>query len=129
MKKLLGFLVIHLISSQFSVAQVIHSNKIDSILNLVSIQSISKMDRELSGDTIVNIGGVPQILISRAWNSQGNIKAAQYIYEKFQSFGLTPKYMVNNSTNVNVYAVKTGFKYPNKKFVIGAHYDDLLYNH
>jgi len=57
-------------------------HKIDSILNLVSLQSISRMDRELSGDTIVTIGGVPQILFSRFWTSIGNVRASQYIFEK-----------------------------------------------
>ena len=126
MKRLLGFLVILLISSQFSNAQVIHSNKIDSILNLVSLQSISKMDRELSGDTIVTIGGVPQILFSRYWTSIGNVRASQYIFEKFQSYGLSPKYMVNSSTSTHIYAEKTGTKYPDRKYIIGAHYDDII---
>jgi subtilisin-like proprotein convertase family protein len=107
-------------------AQVIHSNKIDSILNLVSLQSISKMDKELSGDTIVTIGGVSQILYSRYWTSIGNVLASQYIFEKFQSYGLTPQYMINNATNIHVYAVKTGTKYPNRKYIIGAHYDDII---
>jgi acetylornithine deacetylase/succinyl-diaminopimelate desuccinylase-like protein len=126
-KKLIGFLILLIISAQSSIAQtIIHSGKIDSILNLVSVQSISKMDRELSGDTIVTIGGVPQILYSRYYSSPGNVLAAQYIHEKFQSFGLIPKYMVNDTLSVNVYAVKTGSKNPNKIFIIGAHYDDII---
>ena len=35
--------------------------------------------------------------------------------------------MINDATNVDVYAVKTGTKYPNRKFIIGAHYDDITY--
>lgn len=128
MKKIIFCLIYFFINAQLPFCQIIHSSKIDSILNLVSVQSISKINRELSGDTIVTIGGIPQTLISRAWNSQGNIKAAQYIFEKFQSYNLTPKYMVTTVTNLNVYAVKTGTLYPNKKIIIGAHYDDLLYD-
>ncbi len=107
--------------------QIIHNQKIDSIINLVSVQSISKMCRELSGDTIVNIGGVPQLLYSRAWISPGNVKAAQYIYEKFQSFGYSPKYQRNDSICVNVYVEKTGTKYPNRKYVICGHYDNIFW--
>jgi subtilisin-like proprotein convertase family protein len=106
-------------------SQVIYSHKIDSILNLVSVQSISRMNKEMSADTIVTIGGIPQILYSRYWPTPGNVKAAQYIYEKFQSFGLNAKYMISSTTNYNVYAEKTGTKYPNKKFLIGGHYDDI----
>jgi subtilisin-like proprotein convertase family protein len=109
-----------------SYSQVAYTHKIDSILNLVSLPSIIKMDRELSGDTIAMIGGVPQLIYSRFYDSQCNMKAAQYIYEKFQSFGYSPKYMVNSNRNQNVYVEKKGTKYPDKKYVIGAHYDNGL---
>jgi subtilisin-like proprotein convertase family protein len=109
-------------------SQVIYNHKIDSIVNLVSLQSITKMNKELSGDTIVTIGGVPQILFSRYRESIGNVKASQYIFEKFQSFGLNAKYMISSLTNYNVYAEKTGTKYPNRKFLIGGHYDDIIFN-
>ncbi|HWQ81532.1 MAG TPA: M28 family peptidase [Ignavibacteria bacterium] len=107
--------------------QIIHNQKIDSIINLVSVQSISRMCKELSGDTTVNIGGIPQLIFSRAWISPGNVKASQYIYEKFQSYGYNPRYQRNDSICVNVYVEKTGTKYPNKKYVICAHYDNILW--
>jgi subtilisin-like proprotein convertase family protein len=126
MKKLFILLAyIFLIKSVF--AQVIQSSIIDSVLSRVSVESISRMNKELSGDTIALIGGIPRVITSRYWSSQGNILAAQYIFEKFQSYGLTPKYMTNNATNIHVYAEKTGIKYPNKKYIIGAHYDDIVY--
>ncbi|MFA5403387.1 MAG: M28 family peptidase, partial [Ignavibacteria bacterium] len=109
-----------------SFSQVGFEHKIDSIVNLVSLQSICKMDRELSGDTIAMIGGVPRLIFSRDYNSPGNVLAEQYIYEKFQNYGYSPKYMVNNSLNKNIYVVKTGTKYPNRKYIIGAHFDCTL---
>ncbi|MFA5403386.1 MAG: M28 family peptidase [Ignavibacteria bacterium] len=115
------FLVIFKI---ISYSQVAYNHKIDSIVNLVSLQSICKMDRELSGDTIAMIGGIPQLIHSRFYDSEGNNKAAQYIYEKFQSYGYSPKYMLNTPSIKNVYAIKTGTKYPDRKYVIGAHYDN-----
>lgn len=128
MKITLKLFIILFLATQLSTAQVIYSSKIDSVLNLVSVQSISRMNKELSGDTITTVGGIPQIIPSRYWSTIGNIKAAQYIFEKFQSYGLTAKYMVNSTTNVHVYAVKTGTKYPNKKYIIGAHYDDITFD-
>ncbi len=130
MKRVKSFyflLIILYLSPSAVISQIIHNQKIDSILNLVSVQSISKMCKELSGDTLVTIGGVQQLIYSRAWISPGNVKAAQYIYEKFQSYGYSPKYQRNDSICVNVYAEKTGTKYPNKKFVICAHYDNILW--
>jgi subtilisin-like proprotein convertase family protein len=125
MKKTLLFtLVIFLFFEGQSFSQVSYNHKIDSIVNLVSLPSIVKMDRELSGDTIAMIGGVPQLIFSRYWSSPGNVRAEQYIYEKFQSFGYNPKYMVTGTTNKNIYVEKIGTKYPNRKFVICAHFDN-----
>ena len=61
MKKIIWGIVIFYLTVQLSVAQIIHNNKIDSVLNFVSLQSISKMNKELSGDTITTIGGISQI--------------------------------------------------------------------
>jgi len=128
MKNFVTFILLFslFVFSSTTPSQVIYSHKIDSILNLVSVQSISRMNKEMSADTIVTIGGIPQILYSRYWPTPGNVKAAQYIFEKFQSFGLNAKYMISSSTNYNVYAEKIGIKYPNKKFIIGGHYDDII---
>lgn len=124
MKKLLYFLLITLALPTLLHPQVIYSPRIDSVINLVSNEQMIKYVRELSGDTITNVGSQPYHIISRLWSSEGNTKAAQYIFEKFQSFGLQTRYQVNNSTNVNVIARKTGWEYPELKIVIGAHYDN-----
>ncbi|MBC8490820.1 MAG: M28 family peptidase, partial [Bacteroidetes bacterium] len=80
--------------------------------------------RELSGDTSTTIGGQPYTIISRYWEHAGNQKAAQYIYEKFLSFGLDTRYQIYRPNGVNVIAEKIGTKYPNQQFIICAHYDD-----
>ena len=105
-------------------SQVAYNHQIDSIVNLVSLQSISKFNRELSGDTSTTIGGQPYTIISRYWEHAGNQKAAQYIYEKFLSFGLDTRYQIYRPNGVNVIAEKIGTKYPNQQFIICAHYDD-----
>lgn len=128
MKNLLFLLLGLFIIPSTSSSQIIYNPKIDSIVNLVSTSSISKFNRELSGDTMTTIGGLPYHLISRKYNSPHNIKAAQYIYEKFQSFGLTTYYQQHNATNINVIAKKTGTKYPNQKYLITGHYDDWSTN-
>ncbi|MFA5403777.1 MAG: M28 family peptidase [Ignavibacteria bacterium] len=84
------------------------------------------MDKELSGDTITVIGGLPYRIFSRWRNSPSNEKAAQYILEKFQAYGFQARYQYNNSHNVNVIARKTGSVHPNHKIVISAHYDNIL---
>ncbi len=124
MKNIFPVILLLLIAMQATISQVIYNPKIDSTLNLVSPVSISRFDRELSGDTVTIVGGVPRTIYSRIYNSVMNPIAAQYIYEKFQSYGFSTRYQYNNATNINVIAKKTGTKYPNKQIIICAHYDD-----
>ncbi len=94
----------------------------------MTAQNMGRYVRELSGDTVIMVGGIPQRIISRYWTSPYNQVAAQYILEKFQSFGLQARLQYNSSHNVNVIARKTGYLYPNLKIVIGAHYDNIRPN-
>jgi subtilisin-like proprotein convertase family protein len=107
-----------------SYSQIYYNPKIDSVVNLTNQESILKFDRELSGDTLAVIGGIPTRIISRYYQSPFNAKAAQYIYEKMQGFGMSTRYMNNSPSSVNVIGKKTGTKYPNKYYIICAHYDD-----
>jgi subtilisin-like proprotein convertase family protein len=106
-----------------SFTQSQHIPVIDSIITRITIDSIKKVVRELSGDTTCMIGGNTYLIQTRAYNYPGNELAAQYIYERFQSYGLQASYWQFSSTGKNVIAQKTGVKYPNKKYIIGAHYD------
>lgn len=127
MKKLiLLFLSLLVFSAQLS-AQFINETRIDSVVNLVSITSLSKYLRELTGDTTTTIGGSPYLIYSRYSLSPANPKAAQYLFEKFQSFGLSVRYQVGDTNSVNVIARKTGTRFPNQKIVIGAHYDNIIW--
>ncbi|MFA7361058.1 MAG: M28 family peptidase [Candidatus Kapaibacterium sp.] len=127
MKKLiLLFLSLLVLSAQLS-AQFINETRIDSVVNLVSIASLSKNLRELTGDTTTTIGGSPYLIYSRYSLSPANPKAAQYLFEKFQSFGLSVRYQVGDTNSVNVIARKTGTRFPNQKIVIGAHYDNIIW--
>jgi subtilisin-like proprotein convertase family protein len=127
MKKIILLISVFLIFSASIYGQFINDPKVDSVVNLVSISSLSKYLRELTGDTITTIGGSPYLIYSRFSTSPANPKAAQYIYEKFQSLGLNVRYQVGDTNSVNVIARKTGTKFPNQKFVIGAHYDNIIW--
>lgn len=101
------------------------SPKIDSVIGLCTNPILSKIIREFSGDTSTIIGGVPYTLLSRHSSSEHNPKAAQFIYERLLGYGYQPKYMNYSVNGSNVYAKKTGTKYPNKQYIICAHYDDM----
>jgi len=125
MKKYLLFILVSLVSPVLLFSQIIYSSKVDSVINLMSTQNMGRYVRELSGDTVIAIGGAPYRIYSRHASSPSNQMAAQYIYEKFQSFGLQVRYQANNSHNVNVIARKTGYLHPEIKVLIGAHYDNI----
>ena len=121
----LKLLLVSLLFSSVITAQAVYSPYIDSVKELCTSQSLSLVIRQLSGDTSCMVGGNPYTILSRYYNNAGNNMAAQFIYERFQSFGLNTFYMDFSATGRNVYAVKTGVKYPNKKYIICAHYDDM----
>ncbi len=98
---------------------------IQTIINQTNIDSLTYFVRELSGDVQTVIGGSPYTIVSRHKNQPSNNMAANYIKEKLQSYGL-PAFDQNFSgTGRNVYAVQLGSVYPNKKYIICAHYDDM----
>jgi subtilisin-like proprotein convertase family protein len=106
-------------------AQFGYSPLIDSIACDVSLDSLSLFDRQLSGDTTVYIGGVLDSIKTRNSDYSGNAKAAQFILEEFQSFGLAAEYQQYDNNGYNVVATKTGLLFPNEHYVICAHYDDM----
>lgn len=127
MKKIFFFFVIVCFISAISYSQHAIDPRIDSVVNLISTQHIQQNMRALTGDTTAMIGGIPRLIFSRFYTSPGNELAGQYIFEKFQSYGYTPSYFQVDSICKNVIAVKTGTKYPNQKYIIGGHYDNILW--
>jgi len=118
-------LVLFLFLSASVFAQVSYNTFVASIMNQVNADSVYKFERQLCGDTVCMIGGSPYTISTRHYAQTGNIKASQFIYEKFLSFGLTSWYQNINSTEINVLAKKVGTKYPNQYVIICAHYDDM----
>ncbi|MDI6804523.1 MAG: M28 family peptidase [Bacteroidota bacterium] len=98
---------------------------LDSLINKVSVDSLRLYIRQLSGDTSCVIGGSPYTIVSRHKLQPGNNKAAQYIYEKFQRFGLTAQYDSFSTTGKNVIGTKVGTHFPNKYYVVCGHFDDM----
>jgi subtilisin-like proprotein convertase family protein len=99
----------------------------ETLMAGVTDSSLTLTDRQLSGDTTVFIGGVPDSIKTRNSNASGNAKAAQFILERFQSFGLDAGYQHYATNGYNVVATKTGTVYPNEQYIICAHYDDMPY--
>ncbi|MBK9097017.1 MAG: M28 family peptidase [bacterium] len=122
MKKAILILLLLTVSQSFLQSQ---SPTIQTIINKTNIDSLTYFVRELSGDVQTIIGGTPYTIVSRHKNNASNDKAADYIKQKLQSYGLPAYDQVFSSTGRNVYAVQLGTQYPNKKYIICAHYDDM----
>lgn len=113
----------------FLIQNTAHSQSpiIQSIIDQTNIDSLTYFVEELSGEVQTIIGGTPYTIISRNKNQPGNDKAADYIHQKLQYYGLDVYDQSFSSTGRNVYGVQTGTDFPNKKYIICAHYDDMPY--
>ncbi|MFH0736034.1 MAG: M28 family peptidase [bacterium] len=98
---------------------------VTQIINSVKADSLMKYVNELSGNVPVNIAGVEYTITSRHKNSTTNNVAANYIKQKLSSYGLQVFDQNFSASGRNVYAVQMGTVYPDQKYIICAHYDDM----
>jgi len=122
MRKLLLYVVLILALQSITLSQ---NPVIQTIINQTNIDSLTYFVRELSGDVQTIIGGSPYTILSRNKNQPGNNMAANYIKQKLDSYGLVTYDQSWTGTGRNVYGVQLGTQYPNKKYIICAHYDDM----
>jgi hypothetical protein len=122
MKKFLLIVFSVVLISSISQSQ---SPIIQSVINETNIDSLIFFVEELSGEVQTIIGGSPYTIVSRHKNQPSNDKAADYIKEKLESYGLPAFDQWFSGSGRNVYAVQTGTEFPNQKYIICAHYDDM----
>jgi hypothetical protein len=123
MKKVLLFFIISIFIFQSNLFP--QSPVVQQIINSVNQDSIIKFVSELSGAVPTVINGTSQTILSRNKYQPGNALAETYIKQKLQYYGLTTTIQSFSTTGKNVYAVKPGTEFPNKKFIICAHFDDM----
>jgi Peptidase family M28/Secretion system C-terminal sorting domain len=120
MKKSLLVFLVCIISESFA-----QSTLIQQIISSVNQDSLIYFVRELSGDIPTLINNTPQTIASRNKNQPGNSLAETYIKQKLQSYNLATTIQSFSATGKNVIAVQTGNMFPNKKYIICAHFDDM----
>ncbi len=123
MKTKLLFLCAILFS--FQIFLFSQTSVIQQIINNVDSDSLTHFVAQLSGEEPVIVNGTTQTILSRNKYQPGNNIAADFVKQKFQSYGLTAYDQQFSSTGRNVYSVITGSEHPNQKFIICAHYDDM----
>ena len=123
MKKLLPLIIITLLISQnISYSQ---SPVVQSIINQTNLDSLIFFVEELSGEVQTIIGGTPYTIVSRNKNQPSNDKAADYIEQKLEYYGLDVYNQSFSSSGRNVYGILPGTEFPNQTWMICAHYDDM----
>ncbi|MBK9097016.1 MAG: M28 family peptidase [bacterium] len=98
---------------------------IQTIINETNLDSLVYFVKELSGEVPTIINGSPYTIVSRHKNNASNDKAADYIKQKLNSYDLTTTDQWFSGTGRNVYGVQLGTEFPNQKYMICAHYDDM----
>lgn len=101
-------------------------SSIQAILNSVNIDTLMFRTEEISGERGVFVNGVVDTIFSRNRNKPGNELAFKFIRNKLISYG----YQVDSASfgtagGKNIWAIKPGLLYPNKKVIICAHYDAM----
>jgi hypothetical protein len=97
------------------VQQIMDSVRVDSLLLLIN---------ELSGEAPTTINGTSQTILSRHRDQPGNALAESYLRKKLESTGLPVTTQNFSATGNNILATQVGTKFPARKFIISAHYDD-----
>jgi Zn-dependent M28 family amino/carboxypeptidase len=123
MKKVMPYLLIALFVPQTDLHA--QSPIVQQIINSVNIDSLIYFVRELSGNVPTTINGTSQTILSRHKDQPGNALAEAYIRQKLEAYGLITTTQSFGSTGKNVFARQLGTQYPNKQFIINAHYDAL----
>ncbi|MBQ20577.1 MAG: M20/M25/M40 family metallo-hydrolase [Flavobacteriales bacterium] len=98
---------------------------VQNILNDIRMDSMTFFVKQLTGEEQVIIGGVPDTIFSRHKNQPGNEKAFQFVKQKFVDYGLQVDSLQFSATGKNLLGIKIGTTYPSKKFILGAHYDNV----
>lgn len=105
--------------------QVAYSPTVEAITQEITAESLMDLENPITGTTPATIGGDTYTIATRNAYTEGNEKAAQWIYERFEEFGYAPWYHEYDDNGTNVLAELTGTEYPEKYFMICGHYDDM----
>lgn len=98
---------------------------VQSVIDGLQIDSMIHYVEELTGETMIDVGNGPELIVSRNKFNSGNAVAQAYIEQKLTQFGYAPTVQVFSTTGGNVIATKTGLLYPDEYVILCAHFDAL----
>ncbi len=100
------------------------NSTVQSIVEKVELDSLTFFVKQLSGEEKVFINGVQDAIYSRHRDQDGNEKAFQFIKQKLFSYGHEIDSQQFSTNGKNLFGIKTGTVFSDRKLIIGAHYDN-----
>ena len=104
------------------------NQRVQSMLDQVDPDVVETFTGDLSGAWEVIINNQPYTIETRhALSGEPAAKAAQYLFDFYESLGLLVEYdqfSFSNQTLFNIIAEKEGSVFPERIFLITSHYDD-----
>lgn len=101
---------------------------INDIIGKVNADSLNNTVEVLSSEKEFTLNGVNHTIVSRNSANSGNGLAADYLLQRIKSYIPDAAKDTFNLTGENIIAVIPGEKYPERKIIICAHYDDMPAN-
>ncbi len=115
------------VEREWRAVSVVKDAALAAVLENVTAEALLPLLRDLTGQTVAQVGGEPYTIKTRnSYQSASIQKAAQYCLEYFQAQGLEAHYQnFNGAGRINVIATQTGKTRPDEYVVICAHLDDM----
>lgn len=128
--KYLGMvLIVLLLTVRIAYSQVAYSTFIETTMNQVDSVNLMTLVKQLSGEIPVEIEGQTYSIITRRYDDSLNFITQKFIEGKFREYGYEPVLQdFPDPAGTNIIATKTGTLYPDKYFIICAHYDSYNYS-
>lgn len=111
------------------------NTSVQNVINEVSLANLISTVSRLSGEKPVTIGSEEITILSRYMNHPHNDIAADFIKQELEGYGLDveDQYYVSSRNTLggvgrNIIAKKLGVEYPEKKYILCAHYDSITSN-
>jgi subtilisin-like proprotein convertase family protein len=126
MKKIITIcLLLSLITSERLLSQIVYSEEVADLVEQIQKENLEQLVKEFSGYIPTTIEGEAYTFQTRHAFTDGNIKAAQWLYERFESYGYEPHFMDYTGSGRNVIATQYGSQFPEKEYIICGHYDNM----
>lgn len=123
-KSTVSFFILFLFSGINIFPQPVDS-LIQNIINQTNLDSLTHFVNLLSGEEECVLPDTSFTISSRYHSHPDNEMAAKYIKYQLESFGLNVYEQTYSSSGKNIYALQQGVTFPDKQYIICAHYDDV----